>query len=302
MRPRSPIPALLAALALAGCASWQAHGVVPDPAGAYRIVLLPVTVTAGARHLSDLETVAPPAPEGTAERARIETALADAGAGLEADLRARLGASPRLDLVDADTTARALAAAGLGTGEGADPAAVARAAGADAALSVTLAGYGRIPGRWVGYLIGSGVVEGVAQGVIAQQVVGNFWVGLGVAAEEIASEVLTWGGAAWLFDAHYAPVALEARLDAARDGRRVWFDLTVVGIDRKGLKGLPPERRSRREVQLDLTAAKAAGELAGHLERAAKRRLHPRPTSVRPTLPPGPGRGLHSLRGASPRR
>lgn len=282
MRSPPALAPILAALFLAaslfGCASWQAHGVVPGPEGRYRIVLLPVKVTAGPRHLADLETVEGPPPEGAAERARIAAALDTAGERLEAALRERVAGVPDLALVDAAATARARAAAG----PGADPAAVARAAGADAALTVTLAGYGRLPRRWVGYLIGSGVVEGVVQGVAAQKVLGNLWLSLGVAAEEIASEVLTWGGGAWLFDAHYAPVALEARMAAARDGRAVWFDLAVVGIDRKGLKALPAERRSRREVQLAVTADKAAGELADHLERAARRRLHPPDTSVRP--------------------
>jgi len=257
--------ALCLAVLLGGCASWKSHGVVPTPEGQYRIALLPVRMTARVGHLADLEAVPPPAPAGPAERDRIDAALAEAGERMTREMAARLSDAPPLVLVPLESLAPA------------DPAAFARAADADAALEVKVSGYGKIKRRWVAFLIGSGVVEGIVQGVIAERVLHNTWVAVGVALEEIGSEVLTWGGGSWLFDAAYAPVTLEARLVAARDGRTVWHDLVFVGIDRKALKALPTEARKRREVQLKVTAEKAERELVRDLQKAARLRLAPPP-------------------------
>jgi len=268
-------PALMLALALCGCASWPAHGVRPTPEGTYRIALLPVAVTAHVNRLADLTTVPPPGPEGEAGREAdgqaIAATLAGVGADMTRTLAEDLAASPVLDPVPPERVAAAAAA----SGEDADPATVARAAGADAALVVDVSGYGRIKRRWLVYLIGSGAVEAVAQGVIAYHVVDNGWVALGVGLEELGSELLTWGGGTWLFNARYAPVTLEAKLVAAADGRTVWRDVVFVPVDRKALKALPEAERKRREVELRVTAAQARAELVGDLEKAAGYRLHP---------------------------
>lgn len=279
-----PALALAAALALPGCASWPAHGVRPTPEGTYRVALVPVAVSARAAHLSDLVTVAAPAPVGAAEDAAVRAALAGTGAEMTRALAEALAASPVLEVVPLPPVPA-----------DADPAAAARAAGADAALVVDLSGYGRIKGRWIAYLIGSGAVEAAAQGVVAARVVGNPWVGVGVALEEMGSELLTWGGGAWLFDARYAPVTLEAELVAAADRRTVWRDVVFVGIDRKALKALPEAERGRRDVQLAVTAARARTDLVRDLERAARRRLHPQPAPERHRSPFAP-------RGSAPRR
>lgn len=278
LRPIRLILVLTAAVALGGCASWPDHGVRPTPEGTYRIALMPVAVTARAPHLSDLKDVPPPGPEGEAEREAIRADLAEAGAVTTRALAGELAASPVLDPVPRGRVAAAASA----LGESADPAAVARAAGADAALVVDLSGYGKIKRRWLAYLIGSGAVEAVVQGVVAYHVVDNLWVALGVGLEEMGSELLTWGGGAWLFNARYAPVTLEAKLVAAEDGRTVWRDVVFVGIDRKALKALPKDQRERREVQLGVTAAKARADLVHGLEKAAGYRLHP----WRPEPPP----------------
>lgn len=289
-------PGLALALALSGCASWPAHGVRPTPEGTYRVALMPVDVTARVPHLSDLETVAPPGPMGADEREAIRATLDRVGADTHRALAEGLSDSKVLSVVPPER----VDAAAREAGDGADPATVARAAGADAALVVDLSGYGRIKRRWLVYLIGSGMVEAAVQGVVAYHVVDNVWVALGIGLEETASELITWGGGAWLFDAWYAPVTLEAKLVAASDGRTVWRDVVFVGIDRKALKALPEAERERREVQLKVTAAKARAELVHDLEKAAGYRLHPwrpappplrqrHPTGRRATHRPRPG-------------
>lgn len=265
-RFRATAVLLAVALVLSGCASWPRHGVTPGTEAVFPIAVLPVRVTAQASHLSDLTAV--PAPAGVAEREQIDAELARAGEALTRSLTDRLDASPHLEPVDPGRVAEVMAA----TPE-ADPAALGRALGVSAVLQVTLSGYGKIKRRWLTWLIGSGVVEAVVQGVVAARVTKNNWIALGIGLEELASELLTWGGGAWLFNAHYAPVTLEARLVASRDGEVVWRNLVVVGIDRKALKRLPKEERKRREVQLRVTAERAARTLARHLEKSARRRL-----------------------------
>jgi hypothetical protein len=95
-------------------------------------------------------------------------------------------------------------------------------------------------------------------------------IGLAVAAEEITSEVLTWGGGAYLFNANYAPITLEAALIDSRDGHRVWHKITFVAIDRKALKKLPEEERTRKEVQLRVTLKRAERKLTKSLPKAVQ--------------------------------
>jgi len=101
----------------------------------------------------------------------------------------------------------------------------ARRQGADMVLAVDVAGYGRVKRKWILIMAGSGLIEGVAQGVATAGVSGNPLLGAGVAAEEIASESLTWIGGGWLWNKYLAPVTLEGRMWRVRDGRLVWQDI-----------------------------------------------------------------------------
>jgi hypothetical protein len=42
---------------------------------------------------------------------------------------------------------------------------------------VTVTGHGKLKRKWTIYLLGSGFVEGITQGVVAVEVVKNTWVG-----------------------------------------------------------------------------------------------------------------------------
>ncbi|MDQ6972945.1 MAG: hypothetical protein Q9M30_09870 [Mariprofundaceae bacterium] len=97
--------------------------------------------------------------------------------------------------------------------------------GADMMLAVDVAGYGRVKRKWILLMAGSGLIEGVAQGVATAGVSGNPLLGAGVAAEEIASESLTWIGGGWLWNKYLAPVTLEGRMWRVHDGRLVWQDI-----------------------------------------------------------------------------
>ncbi|MBI5137616.1 MAG: hypothetical protein HZA24_09850 [Nitrospirae bacterium] len=262
------LPLFAAALLVAGCATWSAHGVGGTGVERLEVAVLPVRPTAHVRHLADIADA--PAPDGADERALIDAELAAAAAHLDGVLHPLLADQPELAPVSPDRVRAALPEA---PPDDAGAAAIGRRLGVPAVLRTELSGYGRLKGRWVAILIGTGVVEGVAQGIVAVRLTDNRWLGLGLLLEEIAQEVLTWGGGAYLFNAHYAPVTLEVRLIASADGHAIWHDTILVGINRKALKVLPEAERKRRSVQLRVTAERAAGHLAGALGKAARRHL-----------------------------
>lgn len=136
-----------------------------------------------------------------------------------------------------------------------------RRLGADAVLSTKLSGYGRVKKKWITLLIASGVIEGGMQGVIAAKLVHNTWVAVGIAAEEVTQEVVTWWGGAYLFGKAFAPVIIEGELRSARDGAAIWSKTAFATLDKKKLKEYPEEQRGRKELRLRLTAETALDEL-----------------------------------------
>jgi hypothetical protein len=266
---------LMAVLLSAGCASWAGHGVTTAPGGKFRIAVLPVQSEVEVDRLSDIETVpggtGPVQDEKKAIHDRMELITEDMTRSIEV----RLSASPYFTVIPASRVKSMM--------EGMDmqppyPPFSAEQIGklcapldAQVLLEVRLTGYGRLKTRWVAYLIGSGIVEGVVEGSVVGGATRNIWIGLAVGLQEIGQEILTWGGGAYLFNRYYAPVTLEGALFSARDGQSVWNDTAFDSIDRKALKKLPEEERSRKEVQLRVTADKVIQDLTTNLEKAAKR-------------------------------
>lgn len=158
-------------------------------------------------------------------------------------LRQSLSGDPRVLLIDADDNATRV----------------------DAVLDVRISGYGKLKRKWLVYLIGSGIAEGVVQGVVIARVTGAPWAGVAVGTEEIGQEILTWGGGSWLFNRAYAPVTLEGKLVDPQERKTLWHDMAFVAADHKVLKKLPPEFRNRRTTQIDVSARKAVRELAKSL-------------------------------------
>ena len=148
-------------------------------------------------------------------------------------------------------------------------------------LIIRLSGYGHLKNKWVVYLIGTGVAEGVVEGAVVGGATANVWVGTAVALEEIGQEILTWGGGAYLFNMYYAPITIEGELISTVDGKRVWSHTTFDSIDRKALKKLPQEEQKKKEVQLEVTAEKAEKDLVENLEKAAKKNLWKEPIESR---------------------
>lgn len=256
-----------------GCATWAQHGVSIEQDERVRIAVLPLEVTAKVEKLSDIMTSP---PEVSDERPIIQERMQDEAAQLTDLLQSTLRESSLFELVSL-----AEATAGHDIPAAAQPPALAVAAlqklkadsNIQAVLVVNLAGYGKLKKKWVTYLIGSGVVEGVVQGVVAARVVDSTAIGLLVALEEIGQEILVWGGGSYLFNQHYSPVTLEAQLFSTTDGALLWDDTVFVSVDKEAIEKLPPQEQKKREFHLQLTAQKAIQELVADINEAAKSHL-----------------------------
>lgn len=125
-------------------------------------------------------------------------------------------------------------------------------------LQIDLSGYGSLKNKWKRVLIGTGIVEGIVQGIVAGSATQNAWLGLGVAAEEMTSEYLTWNGVDWLLGETYAPVTLEGKL--TYQGNVIWKDSYFVI---KNDDELSKDAKEDKSKQLLASLHKAEHKLLG---------------------------------------
>lgn len=139
---------------------------------------------------------------------------------------------------------------------------------AEIAIHVKLEAYGRVPGKWLVVLVGSGVVEAFAQGFIVERVTRNQWLALAVGAEELTSECVTWLGGAFVTNRFLTPILLSCRVVRVRDHRTIWKKHIATIYSRKIIARLPRDQRRRREAQLAALTAHAVDELGVSLRKA----------------------------------
>ncbi|VAX15533.1 hypothetical protein MNBD_NITROSPINAE01-935, partial [hydrothermal vent metagenome] len=135
----------------------------------------------------------------------------------------------------------------------------------DLFLRFELTGYGSLPKKWKQILIGSGIVEGVAQGVLVFSVTQNLWLGLGVALEEFTSEFLSWNGVDWILGTGYAPVSIKGILVRNSDKKVIWQNSFFVTENTDELKELSEEEKKDKGKRLLASLHKAKAELLASL-------------------------------------
>jgi hypothetical protein len=138
--------------------------------------------------------------------------------------------------------------------------------GAEIEIRVKLEAYGRVPGKWLVILVGSGAGEAVAQGVIVAEATGLKWLAAGVSAEEMASESLTWLGGAFLTNRFLTPIILSCDVMRLRDRKTIWSKHIFNLYSRKIIALLPPDQRYRREYQLTALTGHALEKLVTALK------------------------------------
>lgn len=259
------------AVLLSGCAGWARHGVGMRPPRKLKVAVLPVVEAVSIKKLKYVMSVSsstePPADEGAA----VEAELGRVREALTGELEKRLAGTYFFEVLPSTAVRAAMAEAGvcvstcsLNSGLAA---ALGRRLGADVLLSSRLSGYGRVKKKWITLMILSGVVEGGVQGIVAAKLVHNTWVAVGVAAEEVAQEMVTWWGGSFLFGKAFSPVVMEGELRSGSDGKVIWSKTALATLDRKELKKLPPGERDKKELRLKITAESAVGELVKSLQK-----------------------------------
>jgi hypothetical protein len=148
---------------------------------------------------------------------------------------------------------------------------------ADLVLTIDLSGYGSIKKEWKKVLIGTGIAEGIFQGLVVYAATQNPWLGTAVGAEEITSEYLTWNGVDWILGETYAPVTLEGSLSYANDKNILWQDSAFVTENDKALSKQDKKNKSK---QLIASLHKAESKLLTSLNEYIKTELVKHPESV----------------------
>jgi hypothetical protein len=261
-------------ITLTGCATWSKHGVVLRGERP-RLAILPVESTLKLKKLTDLLTVSEDEPKPLNEQELIAAEMLKVTDEITSKVENGLRESQFFTIVPREDIRNALTVIvpDWPTTPVSDEQAreIGESVDATVVLLVELSGYGKIKKKWQMLLIGSGIVEGVVQGAIAIAVVDNTWVAVGVGAEEILQELLTWGGGTYLFNRIFTPVILDGRLLSVTDGKIIWSDTAFARLNRKALKQLPEEQRKKKEIRLDLSADKAIKALLKDLNKSALR-------------------------------
>ena len=113
-------------------------------------------------------------------------------------------------------------------------------------LRIDLSGYGSIKDEWKKWLIGTGVVESIFQGLLVGSATQNTGLGLAVAAEEMTSEYLTWNGVDWIMGETYAPVTLEGELTYMKSN--IWEDSFFITENNDELKKDEKKDKSKQLI------------------------------------------------------
>lgn len=262
---------------LCGCAGWARHGVQMRPPRKLKVAVLPVEEAVSIKKLKYVMTVSssakPPADEGAA----VEAELGRVREALTAELEARLAETYFYEVLPSTAVRAAMDEAGICVStcplNGERAAALGRRLGADVLLSSRLSGYGQVKKKWITLMLLSGLVEGGVQGIVAAKLVHNTWVAIGVAAEEVAQEAVTWWGGSFLFGKAFSPVVLEGELRSASDGKVVWSKTALATLDKKELKKFPPDEQGKKELRLKITAESAVTELVKSLQKKTARNM-----------------------------
>jgi hypothetical protein len=147
----------------------------------------------------------------------------------------------------------------------------------DFVLTIDLSGYGSIKKEWKKVLIGTGIAEGIFQGLVVYAATQNPWLSAAVGGEEITSEYLTWNGVDWILGDAYAPVTLEGSLSYSNDKKILWQDSAFVTENDKVLSKQDKKNKSK---QLAASLHKAESELLTSLNKYIKTELVKHPASA----------------------
>jgi len=245
---------------MSGCATSTPYPLGIEGRSQVSIAMAPVSMSAPVSKLSDIHNSGEADSANEAFRFRQE--LATIRSATEASIKAWLDKQQDFRVLDEPKP---------------EPPAMelkqARQQGDDLVLAVDISGYGHIKRKWIALLFGSGVIEGVTQGVAVSDATGNPALGLGVGAEELASEGLTWIGGSWFWSKYFSPVTIEGRMWRVSDGRQIWHDIRYADNSDEIWKLLSGKKLLKKEQALTASLHEAEKDLLGDLGRYVQNQI-----------------------------
>jgi hypothetical protein len=113
-------------------------------------------------------------------------------------------------------------------------------------LSLVVTDLGEVQTKYIVYGIASGVAWGVGTGLLAH----NRRLAYGLGGYELLEESLFWIAGSSLFDAHFAPTALEAQIYQTGQEKPLWHETYYALDGRPWVQDLPEALQKNRRVQL----------------------------------------------------
>lgn len=262
-------------LFLCGCATWSKHGVAPQYNGKFRIAVAPIQSGLNIKKLKYIQSLPKNFVHPHDEKMIVQRQFEITKLNMTHELEKKLVETERFELAPDTDVERAMLELHISTsGEkmtNSELSRLGKKLDVSAVLNVTIGGYGKIKRKWKLWLIGSAISEAIFQGVITAEILGNPWIGAGIATEEVISETVQWGGGIYFFNRIFTPIVLDARGVSVFDKKSIWRGLAVATMNFKALNKLPKEERKKKEIRLQLVSDKALDKLVRSLQKAAKR-------------------------------
>lgn len=268
------IPLIFIILILVSCSTWREHGIYFHEGKKIKLVIFPVECTVDIKNLKSIQTIQKNKIPIESEKEKIQILISETIQEMTSSLRKNLKDSNIFEVAQEDNVLNLLQKFGFSNSirniSKDQIMAIGNHFNADAILFVQMSGYGKIKKKWQLYLIGSGMVEALVQGVAMYKISKNRWAGIALGVEEIAQELLTWVGGIALFNKFFTPVILEAKLYSTFDGLPFWSKTIISLGKKKDFKNLPKDEQKLKENRLQIVREKAIKELIKDMEKKAK--------------------------------
>ncbi len=262
---------LCSVLILGGCAHWSKEGVILTPPHKLNLAILPVQFSVKISKRKEIEDI--PKDEKKLsykkEAALTQAKLEGISQEMTQYMGDRLSRSYFFNVISLDKkipfTHFELPISSTAWEN------LSQSSGASIFLQIEVEGYGHIKKIWLAYLVGSGLAEGLFDGVVASFALGpkQQWVAAAIGGEEALQETAEWLGGAYLMDRFFTPVILKARLINSHTGKVFWSETEMGTRDAADLKKFPKSDRKKKQVRLKAVSEAALRKLAKDIEKAA---------------------------------
>jgi len=258
-------------------AGWSEHGVNLNPPNKIKIAILPTVCNVRIKKLKNIKDVSELKIDKEIEEKLIRTELDKVTKEITGYIKDKLNNSYFFEVVPESQTAEALKSLGITTADFSLKPEQIKKLGeisfADAIMTNTLSGYGKIKKKWQVILLGSGFVEGIVFGAEIHLVTKSEELAIAGAIEEIVQEILKFGIGIGVFNKIFTPIILESKLISTKDGKKIWSKTAFTTVDKKTLKKFPEKDRKNKELRLKVTLEKSIETIIKNLNKKASKNI-----------------------------